>query len=74
VANFVDDDELPKQHDREAKQHHLDKLCGAFSSLKPTEADPAAERHNEAKSTKVNIEIAELQNESDEVGLDPIPP
>jgi hypothetical protein len=73
VATFVDDDELTKQHDHEAKQHHLDKLCGAFSSLKPTEADPAAERHHEVKSTKVKIEIAELQNESDEVGLDPIP-
>ena len=44
VANFIDDDELRKQHEHKAKQDHLDEPWGASGSLKPTKADPTAER------------------------------
>lgn len=73
VATFVDDDELRKRHGYKAKQElrdYIDKPCGASSSLKPSEADPAAEKHHEVNLTPIKIEIAELQNALDELGLD----
>ncbi|EXJ61696.1 hypothetical protein A1O7_02125 [Cladophialophora yegresii CBS 114405] len=75
VAKFIDDDELRKQDEHKSNQDHLDEHWGTSSSLKPAEAEPAAEMNHEVKSTPIKVEIAEFPNASNKTGpLDIVAP